>query len=59
MQQFQDISQANEAALAALNSTHDQYKADAEVRLSRQEVCSPVIKTLTVLTCAVSLSTDL
>lgn len=39
MQQFQEISQANEAALAALNTTHDEYKTDAEARLARQEVC--------------------
>lgn len=39
MQQFQEISQANEAALSALNITHDEYKADAEGRLARHEVC--------------------
>ena len=39
MQQFQEISQANEAALATLNVTHDDYKADAESRLTRHEVC--------------------
>jgi hypothetical protein len=39
MQQFQEISQANEAALSALNTTHDQYKADAEAQLARHEVC--------------------
>ena len=39
MQQFQEISQANEAALAALNTTHDEYKAGAEAQLSRHEVC--------------------
>ncbi|KAF8443123.1 hypothetical protein L210DRAFT_3620711 [Boletus edulis BED1] len=38
MQQFQEISQANEAALAALNSTHDEYKADAEVQIARHEL---------------------
>lgn len=38
MQQFQEISQANEAALAALNSTHDQYKADTEAQIARHEV---------------------
>jgi len=38
MHQFQEISQANEAALAALNTTHDQYKADAETRIARHEV---------------------
>ncbi|KAI6139407.1 hypothetical protein BKA82DRAFT_25515 [Pisolithus tinctorius] len=37
MQQFQEISQANEAALTALNATHDQYKADAEARAARLE----------------------
>ena len=39
MEQFQEISQANEAALTALNITHDEHKADAEGRLARQEVC--------------------
>ncbi|KAF8843385.1 hypothetical protein BDN67DRAFT_924393 [Paxillus ammoniavirescens] len=38
MQQFQEISQANEAALSALNTTHDQYKADAEAQLARHEL---------------------
>ncbi|KAG6376921.1 hypothetical protein JVT61DRAFT_953 [Boletus reticuloceps] len=38
MQQFQEISQANEAALAALNTTHDEYKADAEVQIARHEL---------------------
>ncbi|KAI6030410.1 hypothetical protein F5J12DRAFT_800153 [Pisolithus orientalis] len=37
MQQFQEISQANEAALTALNATHDQYKTDAEARAARLE----------------------
>ncbi|KAH7927786.1 hypothetical protein BV22DRAFT_1060287 [Leucogyrophana mollusca] len=37
MQQFQEISQANESALTALNSTHDQYKAETEAQLARQE----------------------
>ncbi|KIJ62559.1 hypothetical protein HYDPIDRAFT_93869 [Hydnomerulius pinastri MD-312] len=35
MQQFQEISQANEAALSALNATHDQYKTDAEAQIAR------------------------
>ncbi|KAG8214434.1 hypothetical protein J3R82DRAFT_9457 [Butyriboletus roseoflavus] len=38
MQQFQEISQANEAALSALNTTHDEYKAGAEAQLSRYEL---------------------
>ena len=38
MQQFQEISQANEAALTALNTTHDQYKSDAEAQISKHEV---------------------
>ncbi|KAG9308011.1 TPR/MLP1/MLP2-like protein-domain-containing protein [Chiua virens] len=37
MQQFQEISQANEAALTALNTTHE-YKADAKARLARHEL---------------------
>jgi nucleoprotein TPR len=39
VQQFQDISQANEAALAALNATHDEYMASSEAQLTKQEVC--------------------
>ncbi|KAG1795936.1 uncharacterized protein HD556DRAFT_1441766 [Suillus plorans] len=38
MQQFQEISQANEAALSALNATHDQYKAETEAQISQNEV---------------------
>ncbi|KZT09250.1 uncharacterized protein LAESUDRAFT_545404 [Laetiporus sulphureus 93-53] len=36
VQQFQDISQANELALATLNATHDEYKASTEAELARQ-----------------------
>jgi len=38
MQQFQEISQANEAALSALNATHDQYKTETEAQLTKNEV---------------------
>ncbi|KAG2344469.1 hypothetical protein BDR05DRAFT_975520 [Suillus weaverae] len=38
MQQFQEISQANEAALTALNATHDQYKTEAEAQISKNEL---------------------
>ena len=39
VQQFQDISQANEAALANLNATHDEYKTATEAELERRQVC--------------------
>ena len=38
MQQFQEISQANEAALSALNATHDRYKTETEAQLTKNEV---------------------
>ena len=38
VQQFQDISQANEAALAALNATHDEYVASSEAQIAKHEV---------------------
>ncbi|CAL1712475.1 unnamed protein product [Somion occarium] len=37
VQQFQEISQANEAALASLNSTYDEYKATTESQLAMRE----------------------
>ncbi|KDQ62646.1 hypothetical protein JAAARDRAFT_54566 [Jaapia argillacea MUCL 33604] len=37
VQQFQEISQANEAALAALNATHDEYKASSEAQIAKLE----------------------
>ncbi|OSD07459.1 hypothetical protein PYCCODRAFT_1456277 [Trametes coccinea BRFM310] len=37
VQQFQEISQANEAALATLNATHDEYKAATEAELTRRQ----------------------
>lgn len=43
MQQFQEISQANEAALSALNATHDQYKTETEAQISKNEVGSTPI----------------
>ncbi|KAI0338862.1 hypothetical protein BDW22DRAFT_1362157 [Trametopsis cervina] len=36
-QQFQEISQANETALEALNATHDEYKASTEAQIVKQE----------------------
>lgn len=36
--QYQEISQASEAALASLNSTFDEYKASSEAQIARQEV---------------------
>ncbi|KAI0953616.1 hypothetical protein AcW1_007790 [Taiwanofungus camphoratus] len=37
VQQFQEISQANEIALATLNVTHDEYKTSTEAELARHE----------------------
>lgn len=39
VQQFQEISQANEAALASLNQTYDDYKSTTESQLTLREVC--------------------
>lgn len=36
--QFQEISQASEAALVALNATFDEYKVSSEASISRYEV---------------------
>ncbi|KAG1774373.1 hypothetical protein EV702DRAFT_1200386 [Suillus placidus] len=38
MQQFQEISQANEVALSALNAAHDQYKTETEAQISKNEL---------------------
>lgn len=38
VQQFQEISQANETALATLNATHDEYKMSTEAELTRHQV---------------------
>ena len=46
VQQFQDISQANEAALANLNATHDEYKTATEAELERRQVCLPLFTRL-------------
>ena len=40
VQQFQEISQANEAALATLNATHDEYRAATEAELAKRQVCT-------------------
>ena len=39
VQQFRDISQANEAALANLNATHDEYQTATEAELEKRQVC--------------------
>ena len=36
--QFQEISQASEAALAALSATHEEYKTATEARIATLEV---------------------
>ena len=36
--QYQEISQASEAALSALNTTFDDYKASSEASITRHEV---------------------
>lgn len=38
VQQFQEISQANESALAMLNASHDEYKASTEAQIARHEL---------------------
>ncbi|KAH9955068.1 TPR/MLP1/MLP2-like protein-domain-containing protein, partial [Russula dissimulans] len=40
IQQFKEISQASEEALASLNATHDQYKSTTEAQLSASWVWS-------------------
>jgi nucleoprotein TPR len=40
VQQFQEISQANESALATLNAVHDEYRASTEAAIARHEVCT-------------------
>lgn len=39
VQQFQEISQANESALATLNASYDEYKASTEAQIIKHEVC--------------------
>lgn len=46
MQQFQQISQANEAALAALNGTFDEYRASSEAQAAALEVSPALIISL-------------
>lgn len=38
VQQFQEISQANETALATMNATYDEYKSSTEAELARRTV---------------------
>lgn len=37
VQQFQEISQASETALAALSNTHDEYQASTEAELAKRQ----------------------
>lgn len=39
VQQFQEISRANEEALANLNNTYDEYKMTMDGQIARHEVC--------------------
>jgi nucleoprotein TPR len=39
IQQFKEISQASEEALASLNMTHDEYKSTTEAQLTASYVC--------------------
>ena len=39
IQQFKEISQASEEALASLNTTHDEYKSTTEAQLTASYVC--------------------
>ena len=38
VQQFQEISQASESALAMVNASHDEYKTSTEAQIARHEV---------------------
>jgi len=40
VQQYQDISKANEEALSDLSDTFDEYKASTEAQVARHEVVS-------------------
>lgn len=42
VQQFREISQANEAALKSLDATHDEYKTSTEAQIARHEVCCSI-----------------
>ena len=50
VQQYQEISQANEAALASLNATYDEYKASTDAQIAKHEVRDPSRTTTIVLT---------
>lgn len=39
IQQFKEISQASEEALASLNTTHDEYKSSTEAQIATSWVC--------------------
>ena len=39
IQQFKEISQASEEALASLNTTHNEYKSTTEAQLAASWVC--------------------
>ena len=44
IQQFKEISQANEEALASLNTTHDEYKSTTESQLATSWVCAVPVR---------------
>ena len=48
VEQFKEISQASEAALAALSSTHDEYQASTEAELTRRQVDTPLSRSYVV-----------
>jgi nucleoprotein TPR len=52
VQQFKDISQASETALATLTATYDEYKASTESQLAQREV-RPLVN-MTVVTANVN-----
>jgi uncharacterized protein YheU (UPF0270 family) len=45
IQQFKEISQANEEALASLNTTYDEYKSTTEAQLTASWLCLPGSRT--------------
>lgn len=46
VEQFKDISQANEEALESLNATFEQYKADTERQIAMLTVSADQLVTL-------------
>src|SRR6266436_5276632 len=43
IQQFKEISQGSEEALASLNATHDEYKSTTEAQLTASCMLSPFV----------------